>query len=751
MTDNALSALQALDPGVPRDEWVVIAWAAHAAGVSEDDFVAWSSNAGNFKDEDDAKKAYRDYDSGGRTQAGTLYKLAKDAGWKFQSEQKKNNKAQEVWESGIPATVHNEYIARKLGDPRGLKIYKGTMRIKGVSMHDALMVPCYSGKYLNTVQMIHPQGKDNIYGEKLGDGYFTVGDIKEVIYLCEGLGQAWTANTVTEDAAIVCFSSGRIKKIAETVRRKHPSKEIIIVADRGKENEMSKIPNTGYVIMPEDKPDNYDINDLYLEEGLQAVRDVLKHVMRTAEKKELEYAEQFSHCYITHEEQKKLFDPYYYIIQSAEFLVKKTGLILKEEEFDKLENHINSVFPLDIDGKYIVRKASDAFFKNTVNRQTPVFSKFFDPFKDFLQIQINEGTEKSKINTYKEHKPVSKSGDVSKFLKHIEKMMPSKKDREIIISYMAAIAQYPGKKFNWCIVLQGAPGNGKSTLAKILAYVVGKQYTVEINGKELSDKFNNWKYGKLLVLVHEAKDSENKRGAGEILKNTITESTQRMREMHKSGVQIECFFNFFITLNELDGLEKINDDRRLYCIKTAQQAKSHLALCGITYEYMKDFYDWLNKEGFEIITHYLKNFDFTSVPMEYNPANLAPAPTSEHEADFIDASRAVLEQKIKETIEEGVKDGFKGNFVNMKAIENLAEKMKKTGSISVQKITKYMYNLGYEKHPALITNSGRTTWDQDGGRPILYVKKGSYASTLTPKKGLQEEYKKHNKDLLYVF
>jgi putative DNA primase/helicase len=70
-----------------------------------------------------------------------------------------------------------------------------------------LVVPCWMGDKLQTLQFIPPEKGDklNLPKASFNDGFFTVGKITDKVYLCEGIGQAWAINKATGAAAIVCF------------------------------------------------------------------------------------------------------------------------------------------------------------------------------------------------------------------------------------------------------------------------------------------------------------------------------------------------------------------------------------------------------------------------------------------------------------------------------------------------------------------------------------------------------------------
>lgn len=51
--ERALSALNFIDGGCPRGEWIIIGMAAKSAGLSFKDFHSWSKDAANYSGEKD--------------------------------------------------------------------------------------------------------------------------------------------------------------------------------------------------------------------------------------------------------------------------------------------------------------------------------------------------------------------------------------------------------------------------------------------------------------------------------------------------------------------------------------------------------------------------------------------------------------------------------------------------------------------------------------------------------------------------
>lgn len=79
--EAALSALQALDPGTDRDTWVRTGMAAKAAGIGFDEFDAWSGGGENYSGTAETLVVWKSFRADGGIGAGTLFMLAKEAGW----------------------------------------------------------------------------------------------------------------------------------------------------------------------------------------------------------------------------------------------------------------------------------------------------------------------------------------------------------------------------------------------------------------------------------------------------------------------------------------------------------------------------------------------------------------------------------------------------------------------------------------------------------------------------------------------
>lgn len=762
MTDTALSALQSIDAGLDREIWVKIGTAAKIAGISEQDFISWCQTGSNYSNDSDCKAAWKSFKTDGKVTEGTLYYHASQAGWKrnnANTEFRINAKPQEIWDKCVEATNAHPYISRKGGWATGLRVYHGDLQLLKKPMDGALVVPVFMGTRIVTLQFIVPDGeKINLARSKLEEGYYCIGKPEQKIYIVEGIGQAWAVNIATDDCAVVSFGDSRLNTVAEALRRKYPKSDLIIVPDRGKETKAAKVAKSiggSYIALPEEFPENYDVNDYLQQHNVSDLSLLLSQPIETEEQKELEKSVVYGAGFCTHEQQAEIFKNYFFIQDDLVFIDRK-GKERKPAKFDSLVS--NKLFPLDADNKQTTRSASYAYLNNTVNGQETVFMRVFNPKQEKFHIDRDPETgECETINLYEPHKPRELKGDVTIFIEHLKKLFPDDNDREIIMSYIAAIAQNPGVKFNWCPMIQGGIGTGKSTIGRVLQYIVGTQYTEEITAKTLEHNTSKWKQQKFLVIINEIKIFEGKYRMWEEMKQNITEKWQNTRSMYADGKTIEVFYNFIMFTNHLDALPKTDEDRRIAAFKIPQQTKQDKEKWGMDKAYYDRLNAWLDIDGKAYLTHFFKHFDLSTVKPENNPVNQGDAPCTSTTWEVIEASRGFIEQEIFDKIEEGTQDGFKGNFVNINAVKNLLSRLNIRNKISPQILKRTMLSLGYEPHPNLYrmkdgkkTEIGRVTWLMDGNtKPYLYVRAESEESELDGR-DIQAAYEKSNNALTWV-
>jgi hypothetical protein len=293
--DRARAALWAIPADLARDDWVRVGMAAHAAGLSFDTFDQWSAQAGNY-DARAARDTWRSFKHGKGIGPGTLFSMAADHGYRAaktpQEPRKaktptnpKGNPAAPVWSRCKPVTGHS-YIEAKQGIAEGLRVVPDgdPLTIAGHSVAGWLAVPAYGpGGDLQSLQFIPPPGqgkKLNMPGASMAGASFTVGTLAPggLVYVVEGIGQAWACWKATGHPAIVAFGWGNVARVAATLRQRDNAARLVIVPDRGKEAAAEKIARdlgAAVAFMPQDEPDNFDANDYGQREGFDALEHLL--------------------------------------------------------------------------------------------------------------------------------------------------------------------------------------------------------------------------------------------------------------------------------------------------------------------------------------------------------------------------------------------------------------------------------------------------------------------------------------------
>lgn len=296
---RAHEALSRIPASLPRDEWIKVGMAAHAAGLDFEDFDNWSATADNY-DARAARDVWRSFKSGA-IGPGTLHFIAAEHGHNpaLNGDHKHQPKASsiavaprpgqsaiEVWNRSEAATWEHPYIVRKgaAGVPlEQLRVLPADdpLHIGGNGMAGALVVPAYDAEgELQSLQLIPPEGKKmNLAGCPMAGASHIVGTGDGPLYVVEGIGAAWAAWQATGRRAVVTFGAGNTRRIAEQLRQKEPAATLVLVPDAGKESDADKIAadlNAAVAKLPTGWPANSDVGDYAEREGLEALQSLLE-------------------------------------------------------------------------------------------------------------------------------------------------------------------------------------------------------------------------------------------------------------------------------------------------------------------------------------------------------------------------------------------------------------------------------------------------------------------------------------------
>jgi hypothetical protein len=407
--------------------------------------------------------------------------------------------------------------------------------------------------------------------------------------------------------------------------------------------------------------------------------------------------------YMTAAEMQDYFAGHIYV-QNANKVLLPDGRMLGAESYNRSFGRY--LFQMMPDGT----KPTDEPIKALTQNKCVQFPQAVDTC---FRPDLPSGTilEDGNVNTYVPAKVDMVPGDVSRFLDLLARMLPVERDRAILIAYMAAVVQYPGRKFQWTPVIQGTQGNGKTFLMSAVRYAVGPKYVHKPEAQEIGEKFNAWLENKLLIIVEEV-HMEGRREVQERLKTLVTNREVEVRPMGREKRMVENRTNWIFATNHKNGIIKTKDDRRYAVFYTAQQEAADLARDGMGGDYFPSLWAWGDGGGFAHIAYYLKNY---AIPAELNPAGACHrAPETSSTAEAIAESHGPIEQAIKRAVEEE-RVGFCGGWVSS---WRLAQLLREQGirPPATTTMSRIMHDMGYEKsavRPPPIMQEG-------GQRPTLY-------------------------------
>jgi hypothetical protein len=349
------------------------------------------------------------------------------------------------------------------------------------------------------------------------------------------------------------------------------------------------------------------------------------------------------------------------------------------------------------------------------------------------------------VNTYIPVVTDRKQGDVTPFLRHMGKLLPDRRDYSLFLYYMASLVQNPGVKFQWAPLLQGAEGNGKSFVAKVLTRCIGSKYCHLPEAEELGGRgggFTGWLANKLFICVEEVYAN----GRASLMTKLKPLITADRIEIHPKGVDQytgDNRANFLMCSNHKDAIPVTEDGRRYAIFYCAQQSAADIKAHGMDGEYFPKLWQWAEKEdGWAIINDFLRTL---SIPPQHDPAKLSiRAPKTSSTDEALKASRPPIEEKVLNAWEED-EVGFGGDWISSIHLMNLLERAK-LSKVSPPALASHMRNIGFHLHPYLCRNShnkGRISRKigVDGNKkPRLYVRIGSVAESLTCAKEIADSY-----------
>jgi len=429
--------------------------------------------------------------------------------------------------------------------------------------------------------------------------------------------------------------------------------------------------------------------------------------------------------FLSTDAQRDLFAGCVYVTDHHKVLVPG-GALLKPVQFKVAFG--GYCMAMDNVNERTTRDAWEAFTESQVLRAPMADTICFRPDKAPGVILNDAG--RTQVNTWWPADVKRKKADPSRFLAHLAKILPDTRDQTIILSYMAACVQHKGIKFQWCPVIQGAEGNGKTILSAILSEAIGQHYTHWLDAKSIVSDFNAYLANTVFLAVEELYVQEHAVEIVEKMKTIIAGgmgTSVQPKGIDSKSMRICC--NLMITTNYKAAVRKTADNaRRLSVFYSAQQSKADIERAGMGGNYFPDLWDWLRAEGFAIVAELLHTYQ---IPAEFNPAgDCRRAPDTSTTGEVIVESQGSVEQQIAEMIAQDT-PGFMGGWVSSVALDRLIGDTLKMGNrISHAKRREMMQGMGYTLHPGLLDGRVNNPVQPDGRKPQLFIKAGHVSAGI---------------------
>ena len=437
------------------------------------------------------------------------------------------------------------------------------------------------------------------------------------------------------------------------------------------------------------------------------------------------------------EEQVRHFDGCVYIRDLHRIFVP-SGAFLNTERFRA--TYGGYAFAMDATASSTSKNAWEVFTESQAYRFPKVDGHFFRPLDAPGQITEDEG--RTYVNTYIPITTPRVAGDATPFTDLVAKILPDERDRAILMAYLAGVVQYPGTKFQYCCVLQGTEGNGKSTLLRAVEYAVGKRYTHQPNSGELArggGKFTGWLDGKLFIGVEEIHVPNKPGGLLDSLKPLLTNTRIELQAKGQDQAMGDNVANWLLLCNRKDDVPLTLDGRRYCVLFSQQQSHADCLASGMTDAYWSGFWNWIKKEnGFAIINNYLQEF---KIQDEFNPSMISRAPSTTVTEEAIDLTKTDLEQLLQLAISEE-RCGFAGGWVSSTLLHELFQDHNLY--LPYNKTRIFMQSQGYDWHPAMASTGGKASRkvSAEGARPTLYVQREHMAASHTNAPAATSAYEK---------
>lgn len=755
---EALSYIDAHD----RETWTEMARAIKSEFPGDDGFDVWdqwSQTASNYN-EKSARTVWKSFKSVGGTTIATLIGRAKEHGYsqkrrasltpaqiaakrqaveaqsiahqqrQLEQHQARADVAVSIWNQARPATEH-PYLQRKGIKPASAhearvadSIPRSVFFGEGADgeLQNVLLLPAadFSGDKpkIMSLQAILPTGEKFNMGGAKSNGCCgrLIGQDKTAIVIAEGYATAKAINRVTKYDVLYCFSAANVRNVARVVRSKKPDTPIILAADNDWQNELDGKRNAGvsfaseaaaeirgHVVFPifdGTNPQHTDWDD-WLRNGYGDEAWMVEIFQQAITQPAVQQPEppapaqspandndpitaMISEWAFVASQRKFIHVPTMRMVDVDAFNLQYIHLMASIPKAEKMKpaNYVRQV----INGKVV----HDLMYLPTAWNGDPFFTV---DGVDYLNT-YNTKSVPEVANDWQQH-------DAWQIcLDHLKNIMPN--DWEQLLFWMAHNVQHPGRKILWAPVIVGMPGDGKTTIAKMISAAIGYKHTKVVGPEALNSDFNGWAEGSCVTTFEEIRAKGHSRhDFMNKLKPLITNEVVDIVSKGKNSRNVANTQNYLALSNYRDALVLDSDDRRWGVFFTRFLSRSQVER-EMDEVYWSRLNDYAIRDNPGVIRGWLLNVDLSS----FNP-NRGPGMT-EAKRFMIMNSLSSDAQSVAEVIGAG-SYGVNSTVVETKSL-NSALREYEGRSMQTSRLSAALKELGFTKVEKTIKWNGRPCW-----------------------------------------
>ncbi|MEB3203039.1 MAG: primase-helicase family protein, partial [Synechococcus sp.] len=202
-------------------------------------------------------------------------------------------------------------------------------------------------------------------------------------------------------------------------------------------------------------------------------------------------------------------------------------------------------------------------------------------------------------NRWRDARPPGCEGDATRWLKHVERMLPDRDEREHVLNVMAFKVQNPHIKINHAVLHAGIGGSGKDTMWYPFLYAIGGRSLTNVKLVRNEDVNSQWGYSleSEVVVINELRQAEAKdRRALENTLKPLLAAPPEYLPVNRKGMHPYDALNRLQVIafsNERAAISLPSEDRRWFVVWSDAPRMDDAAA--------RSMWAWYRAEGFDII------------------------------------------------------------------------------------------------------------------------------------------------------